>query len=91
MVGWAHAHTSDLLIIPTQALLFGLVVDADYRYAGIGRTLMQYIEEWAGLFGCEGIIVRSNIKRTEAHIFYQKIGYINTKQQMTFYKKIASE
>ncbi|MDZ7959217.1 MAG: GNAT family N-acetyltransferase [Aulosira sp. DedQUE10] len=91
IIGWAHAHTCDLIIIPNQTLLFGLVVDEDYRHAGIGRTLMQYIEEWAALVGCEGIILRSNIKRTEAHIFYEKIGYTNTKQQMTFYKKIALE
>ena len=89
VIGWAHAHTCDLIIIPTQALLLGLVVDADYRNAGIGRTLMQYIEQWTSSVGCEGIIVRSNIKRTEAHIFYEKIGYTNTKQQMTFYKKIG--
>ncbi|BAY89935.1 MULTISPECIES: GNAT family N-acetyltransferase [unclassified Tolypothrix] len=91
VVGWAQAHTCDLIIMPNQALLFGLVVDADYRYAGIGRKLMQYIEEWADLVGCEGIILRSNIKRKEAHIFYEKIGYANTKQSMTFYKKITSE
>lgn len=89
VVGWAHAHTCDLIIIPNQALLFGLVVDEDYRHAGIGRKLMQYIEQWAALVGCEGIIVRSNIKRTEAHIFYERIGYTNTKQSMTFYKKIG--
>lgn len=89
VIGWAHAHTCDLIIIPNQALLFGLVVDEDYRHAGIGRTLMQYIEEWAALVGCEGVILRSNIKRTEAHIFYEKIGYTNTKQSMTFYKKIG--
>ncbi|QIR35960.1 GNAT family N-acetyltransferase [Tolypothrix sp. PCC 7910] len=91
VVGWAHAHTCDLIIIPTQALLFGLVVDKDYRHGGIGSKLMHYIEEWAGLVGCEGIILRSNIKRKEAHIFYEKIGYTNTKQSMTFYKKIVSE
>ncbi|OUL20800.1 GNAT family N-acetyltransferase [Nostoc sp. 106C] len=89
VIGWAHAHTCDLIIIPNQALLLGLVVDEDYRHAGIGRTLMQYIEQWASSAGCEGIIVRSNIKRTEAHIFYEKIGYTNTKQSMTFYKKIG--
>ncbi|MDZ8053802.1 MAG: GNAT family N-acetyltransferase [Aulosira sp. ZfuVER01] len=89
VIGWAHAHTCDLIMIPTQALLLGLVVDEDYRHAGIGRKLMQDIEDWAALVGCEEIILRSNIKRTEAHIFYEKIGYTNTKQSITFYKKIG--
>jgi len=37
VIGWAHAHISDLIIIPNQALLFGLVVDKNYRNSGIGR------------------------------------------------------
>jgi GNAT superfamily N-acetyltransferase len=91
VIGWAHAHISDLIIIPNQALLFGLVVDKNYRNSGIGRLLMQYIEEWATLVGCEGVILRSNIKRQEAHLFYEKIGYTNIKQSVTFYKKLQSQ
>jgi len=52
---------------------------------------MQYIEEWATLVGCEGVILRSNIKRQEAHLFYEKIGYTNIKQSITFYKKLPSQ
>jgi len=91
IIGWAHAHISDLIIIPNQALLFGLVVDKIYRNSGIGRLLMQHIEEWATLVGCEGVILRSNIKPQEAHLFYEKIGYKNIKQSVTFYKKLQSQ
>ncbi|QSV61870.1 MAG: GNAT family N-acetyltransferase [Dolichospermum sp. DL01] len=91
VIGWAHAHISDLIIIPNQAILFGLVVDKNYRNNGIGRLLMQHIEEWATLAGCEGVIFRSNIKRQEAHLFYEKIGYTNIKQSVTFYKKLQSQ
>lgn len=91
VISWAHAHISDLIIIPNQALLFGLVVDKNYRNSGIGRLLMQHIEEWATLGSCEGVILRSNIKRQEAHLFYEKIGYTNIKQSVTFYKKLQSQ
>lgn len=91
IIGWAHAHISDLIIIPNQAILFGLVVDENYRNHGIGRLLMQYIEEWATLAGCEGVMLRSNIKRQDAHLFYEKIGYTNIKQSLTFYKKLPSQ
>ena len=91
VIGWAHAHISDLIIIPNQALLFGLVVDENYRNNGIGRLLMEHIEKWATLFGCEGVILRSNIKRQEAHLLYEKIGYTNIKQSVTFYKKLQSQ
>jgi GNAT superfamily N-acetyltransferase len=88
VIGWAHAHIPELIIMPNQALLFGLVVDKNYRNHGIGKLLMKHIEEWATLFGCEGVMLRSNIKRQEAHLFYEKIGYTNIKQSVTFYKKL---
>lgn len=88
VVGWGHAHSCDLLINPKQALLFGLVVDESYRHSGIGKLLMQHIEQWASLLGCQGVIIRSNIKRKEAHRFYEKIGYTNIKQSVAFYKEL---
>ncbi|AVH69846.1 GNAT family N-acetyltransferase [Nostoc sp. 'Lobaria pulmonaria (5183) cyanobiont'] len=88
VIGWAHAHICDSIVIPTPAILLGLVVDKDYRHSGIGRFLMQQIEQWASLVGCEGVLLRSNIKRQEAHSFYEKIGYTNIKQSVTFYKKL---
>lgn len=88
VIGWAHAHIFDSIVIPTPAILLGLVVDKDYRHRGIGRFLMQQIEQWAFIVGCEGVLLRSNIKRKEAHLFYEKIGYTNIKQSLTFHKKL---
>ncbi|ABA23675.1 GCN5-related N-acetyltransferase [Trichormus variabilis ATCC 29413] len=88
VIGWAHAHICDLLIMPKQAILLGLVVDKDYHHHGIGRYLMQYIEQWAVLKECDGVMLRSNIKRKEAYLFYEKIGYINIKQSLAFYKQL---
>ncbi|MBD2452074.1 GNAT family N-acetyltransferase [Nostoc sp. FACHB-152] len=88
VIGWAHAHICDLLIMPKQAILLGLVVDKDYRHHGIGRYLMQKIEQWAAVKECDGVMLRSNIKRKEAHLFYKKIGYANIKQSLAFYKQL---
>lgn len=49
---------------------------------------MQQIEQWASLAGCDSVLLRSNIKRQEAHLFYEKIGYTNIKQSLTFHKKL---
>ncbi|MEH1799233.1 MAG: GNAT family N-acetyltransferase [Nostoc sp.] len=88
VIAWAHAHICDSIVIPTPAIILGLVVDKDYRHSGIGRFLMQQIEQWASLAGCDSVLLRSNIKRKEAHVFYEKIGYTNIKQSLTFYKKL---
>ncbi|WP_318780899.1 GNAT family N-acetyltransferase [Dendronalium phyllosphericum] len=89
VIGWTHAHIYDLIVMPTLATILGLVVDKDYRHRGIGSFLMQQIENWASLAGCESVVLRSNIKRKEAHLFYEKIGYINIKQSLTFQKKLS--
>lgn len=88
VIGWAHAHIFDSIVIPTPAIILGLVVDKDYRHSGIGRFLMQQIEHWASLAGCDSVLLRSNIKRKEAHFFYEKIGYTNIKESFTFHKKL---
>ncbi|MEH2404468.1 GNAT family N-acetyltransferase [Nostoc sp.] len=45
VIGWAHAHICDSIVIPTPAIILGLVVDKDSRHSGIGRFLMQRIEQ----------------------------------------------
>ncbi len=88
LIGWVHAYICDSIVIQTPALILGLVVDQDYRHQGVGRLLMEEIENWAAKSGAEGVLLRSNIKRNEAHLFYEKIGYTNIKQSLTFYKSL---
>ncbi|BAZ37106.1 GCN5-related N-acetyltransferase [Calothrix sp. NIES-4101] len=49
---------------------------------------MKHIEEWISFVGYDGTLLRSDIKREESHLFYEKIGYTNTKQQKTFHKAL---
>jgi GNAT superfamily N-acetyltransferase len=72
----------------TYTVLVGLVVDQDYRNQGVGRLLIEKIEDWTVRSGGEGVLVRSNIKRKEAHLFYERNGYSNIKQSLTFYKSL---
>jgi GNAT superfamily N-acetyltransferase len=88
VVGWVHAHICNLVITPPQALIFGLVVDRAHHHCGIGRRLMQKVEQWALAKDCHAVLVRSNIIRKEAHIFYEKIGYEQTKQSLVFTKAL---
>jgi GNAT superfamily N-acetyltransferase len=89
VIGWAQAHIYEIILMPNQALLHGLVVDENYRNNGIGKLLMQRIEEWAYKVGCEGVQIRSSIRRKEAHLFYEKIGYTNIKDQKAFHKALT--
>ena len=88
VVAWGHASVTDLLMLPNQVILWGLVVDENYRNQGIGKALIQSIERWANQLGCAGIMLYSNMKRQETHLFYEKNGYTNIKQSLVFVKNL---
>lgn len=88
VVAWGHASVTDLLMLPNQVILWGLVVDEHYRNQGIGQALIQSIEQWANQLDCAGIMLYSNIKRQETHLFYKKNGYTNIKQSLVFAKNL---
>jgi GNAT superfamily N-acetyltransferase len=91
IVGWVHVYQCDLLIMPRHAIVLGLIVDENYRRSGIGKKLMQAAENWTIKCECEAILLRSNIIRKEAHIFYEKIGYQNIKQSLVFQKDLSEK
>ena len=52
-----------------------LVVDEAARGMGIGRALMDAAEAWAAARSCVLLEVTSNRRRTDAHAFYERLGY----------------
>jgi GNAT superfamily N-acetyltransferase len=53
----------------------GLVVDPTQRRKGYGEALMRYAIEEARRAGCYKVSLTSNKRRSEAHFFYQKLGF----------------
>ena len=66
----------------------GLVVSETCRGFGIGRKLMDHAEKWAVERGCRVVHLRSNLKRTGAHAFYERLGYEHFKTQKAFRKTL---
>jgi len=74
--------TATLGIIPNLsyrgrpwAFAEGLVVDPSQRRKGYGEALMRYAIEEARRAGCYKVSLTSNKRRSEAHLFYQKLGF----------------
>ncbi len=52
-----------------------VVTDKNYRKMGLGRKIIEMAEEFAKQNDCYKIILQSNVKRKEAHQFYEKLGF----------------
>jgi predicted N-acetyltransferase YhbS len=55
-----------------------MVVEEGLRGRGIGAALVRAAEAALVAQGCYMVEVTSNLKRTEAHRFYEKLGYERT-------------
>ncbi len=75
VVGFVHVALESTLLVDGVADLRALVVSERWRGKGIGRALMDVAEGWARKAGCSIIWVRTNIKRVQAHAFYEHHGY----------------
>jgi GNAT superfamily N-acetyltransferase len=55
-----------------------MVVDEALRSRGIGAQLVRAAEAALAAQGCYMVEVTSNMRRTEAHRFYERLGYART-------------
>ena len=53
-----------------------LAVDPNHRKKGLGRTLMQHIEEAMKARGCPKLNIQVRTGNSEAIEFYRKLGYV---------------
>jgi GNAT superfamily N-acetyltransferase len=88
VAGWVQASIRSAVETGEFAEITGLVVDESLRGKGIGKRLVVKTEEWAKSLGFNSIRVRTNILRTETHLFYRGIGFEEKKKQTVFQKKL---
>ena len=81
VAGWIHVREGWTLESGSRAELTGLVVDSGRRGRGIGALLVAAAEAWARDRGLERIRVRSRVQRQDAHRFYRRLGYAESKVQ----------
>lgn len=64
-----------LALIGEFAIISYLAVDASARSLGIGKALEEHCVWIAKARNCDRIQVHCNIRRTDAHRFYERQGY----------------
>jgi GNAT superfamily N-acetyltransferase len=79
IVGLTTIHLRDTINHDAPiAQLTLLVVDEANRTRGVGRALVQAAETFARDRGSNRITVTTALNRTDAHAFYERVGYAHT-------------
>jgi predicted N-acetyltransferase YhbS len=89
VIGWVEISIEHRLQSPPFALIGGLVVKDGARSRGVGRALSARAEAWAWERGVETVRVTSRSTRADAHRFYLRDGYRQTKTSFVFEKHRA--
>ena len=72
-----------------SAIVEDVVVCADCRGTGIGREMMRFATGLARDKGCYKFFFSSNLNRTEAHHFYEQLGF--EKHGYSFFLNLPAE
>ena len=86
IIGFVHAQMYESFYSDLGLNILGLAVNPDFQGRGIGRKLMNKLEEYAVDNNISFIRLNSAMKREDAHNFYEHIGYTCDKVQKRFIK-----
>ena len=91
LVGYVHAEVYESLYSKPGFNILALAVLPQTQGQGIGKTLLQGLEQEAKKRGYNFIRLNSADHRLGAHAFYEKVGYTCDKMQKRFIKLIKGE
>ena len=86
ILGYVEAEVYESLYSDAGLNILGLAVFPSAQGRGIGRQLMERVEDLAKSKHYAFIRLNSASHRKEAHVFYERIGYEGDKTQKRFLK-----
>ena len=77
LVGTLMAVTCQMLFGQCRSFMVveDVVIEANYRRRGIGKALMQQVEQFAKSKNCSYIMLITDSDRLDSHEFYKSLGY----------------
>jgi GNAT superfamily N-acetyltransferase len=88
VIGWLQAHAATVLETGFRVEIVGLVVSENARRVGAGRALVAAAENWAQGLGAIAVVVRTDMRREDSHVFYPAVGYGLKKTQGVYWKSL---
>ena len=89
--GYVHAEVYESLYSKAGFNILALAVLPQRQEKGIGKALLEGLEQETKRRGYEFIRLNSADHRTGAHAFYERVGYTCDKMQKRFIKLIKGE
>jgi predicted N-acetyltransferase YhbS len=86
VIGYIHGSPYELLFSDSIVNVLGFVVKEKNRNNGVGSKLIDSLEYWAKGNSFSGIKLLTHPNRINAHRFYEKHGYVHTKDQKNYMK-----
>lgn len=88
LLGFIHVERYEVLYFESMANILGLAVKKVFQKQGLGKALLLAAENWAQENGIYLMRLNSGINRTDAHGFYEHLGYVSEKEQKRFVKNL---
>lgn len=89
VIGYIHGSPYELLFSDSMLNILGFVVKEGCRNRGVGSRLMEQLEQWGKDQGFAGIKVLSHPSRLRSHRFYERRGFVFTKDQKNYIKSFG--
>jgi GNAT superfamily N-acetyltransferase len=89
VVGVAGACVDHGIEQDTYGRLTAPAVDQQWRARGVGKLLVQHVEQWCRERGADRLTLTSGHHRPESHKFYRALGYDAT--GLRFIKRIVPD
>ena len=86
VVGYVHGSDYECTYADPMKNIMAIAVEEKHRTRGIGKALLDFIEEDARKDSRAAVRLVSGFNRNEAHEFYQACGYTLRKEQKNFIK-----
>jgi len=89
VIALCHAYARPALDKPPEVIVQALVVDQASRGSVVGKIMMAAAETWAADRGFASIALASHVSRSQAHAFYEAIGYRREATSHLFRKALS--
>jgi len=73
------------------AFLEGWYVDADLRRGGVGRRLVEAVEQWARERGLTELASDALLQNTVSHRAHDRLGFVEVERAVRYRKRISKE